>query len=154
MLTERSAHVAEHNPRILANPFEFCVAIAFFIAGLNTVNILIHYGDQPRVGLLSLSPVVLWMWIVSIMLGALLMLTGLALPGRHPTVRATEAAGLFISGAAWSSLTVVLISLDHHEWGTWMQYAAFSVAPALRLWAMWRYERGLRKAGQFIGSGE
>lgn len=149
MLTERPPVVAERNPHILANPFEFAVGIAFLLAGLGTVNTLVHYGDQPRVGLLAMPAVVLWAWIVSIIIGAILILIGLALPGRYPMVRATERAGLCLSLAAWASLTIVLIHIDRSAWSSRGEYAAFSVGPVLRLIAMHRYERGLHKAAAF-----
>lgn len=149
MLTERPPVVAERNPRILANPFEFGLAGAFLLAGLKTITILTDYGDQPRIGILAMPPVVLWGWIISIIVGALLILAGLALPGRHAMVRAAERAGLCLSFASWASLSVVLLNLDWHDWGSWGEYACFSVSCILRLVAMHRYERGLHKAAEF-----
>lgn len=152
MLTHRSTRVAERMPRILAHPFEFTVALMFLITGGNSINVLIHVRSQLRIGLLALPLPLLWVWILAIVLGALLIVASYVQPVTKLMVRATERAGLCLAGAAWTCIAIVLIHLDPGHPAMWLQYVAITLGCVLRLWAMHRYEKGLRKAAEVIGS--
>lgn len=134
-------------PSYLAHPFELTVGLMAVTAGSNSISYLTTIGRQIRIGLLALPLPLLWVWILAIIIGAALIIVSYVQPNKL-MVRATERAGLCLTGAAWLALGVVSAHLDPSHPGNWLQYDYITLGCVLRLVALHRQEKALLKAAE------
>lgn len=132
---------------LINHPFEFTVSFLALFAMIHSADIALHMDTIPaaqKVGILSVSPVLIWIWLFAGFLGACLMLTGLIISSWKVLGREVEAMGLWLSAAMWTSVAVAdMVYFLTEDFWTYLGYFAIAIGCLVRLVALNKFRNAI-----------
>ena len=128
--------ITELRRGVMRHPFELVVCLITFLSIERVISLLV---SKPEVlaasenGLLSMAPILLWVWCIMGISGSLLMLIGLTYSVFSARGIDLEAAGLWLAGSMWLSAAFVTMYVEPTLWQQYAQYLVIASGCGIRL---------------------
>lgn len=139
----------ETRQNIMTYPFEVVVCALALISIIRVIKVLPHLDslpDEVRQGLLTMSPVLLWIWMIMGGVGASLMLIGLSMSSFRWVGRLVESVGCWLSFGMWTSIGAADVIYFPHDWLAYVQYFLIGAACLVRILALSRVKTAVIRA--------
>jgi hypothetical protein len=121
---------------LYAHPFEAVACVSSFLSIYGTFQLLLYHPeilDNATSGILTCPRWMLWTWVVTGFIGAVLTGFGLTASIFSQKGRTVEETGLWLMGAMWLSAGFARSLLDLNAWVEYVRYFAIAAGCVVRL---------------------
>jgi hypothetical protein len=143
----------ETSDNLTTNPFEAVICLLATISIINVIQIMPQLDMIPadqKIGILGLPEALIWVWLISGLIGSVLMLVGLCTSSFTWLSRMIEEVGLWLSLGMWSSLAVADAITFPEDWSQYVGYLGVAVGCGLRLYALHRVKMAVQKVAELM----